>query len=87
MKLSTVNFLPKDNNILVNDDLFGAAAVEKALFAYNKLLLLLQELGSETSPEKCFQPLTCIISLSILFNIELMIIRKSPSLVIVFIFS
>ena len=74
MKLCTFNFLTKHNNILVDDDFFEAATVEEAPFAYNKLLLLLQELGLEISPEKCFQPSTCMISLSILFNPELMII-------------
>ena len=77
MKLCTVNLLTKDNNILVDvyiDDFFGAAMVEEAPFAYNKLLLLLQELGLEISPEKCFQPSTRMICLSILFDTELMTI-------------
>ena len=74
MKLCTVNFLTKPNNILVDDDFFEATTVEEAPFAYNKLLLSLQQLGLEISPEKCFQPSTCMISLSILFNPELMII-------------
>ena len=74
MKLCTVNFLTKHNNILVDDDFFEAATVEEAPFAYNKLLLSLQELGLEISPGKCFQPSACMISLSILFNPELMII-------------
>ena len=47
MKLCTGNFLTKHNNILVDDDFFEAASVEEAPFAYNKLLLLLQELGLE----------------------------------------
>ena len=75
MKLCTVNVLTKDNNILVVDEFFGAATVEEALFAYNKPLLLPQELGSETSPEKCFQPSICMISLSILFNKPLLFLQ------------
>ena len=41
MKLCTVNFLTRHNNILVDDDFFEAATVDEAPFAYDKLLLLL----------------------------------------------
>ena len=74
---AVVFILTKDNNVLVAvyiDDFFGAATAEEAPFVYNKLLLLLQELGLQISPEKCFQPSTRMICLGILFDTEVMTI-------------
>ena len=72
---AVIFILTKDNNVLVDayiDDFFGAATVEEAPFVYNKLLFLLQELGLEISPEKCFQLSASMICLGILFDTELM---------------
>ena len=66
------------------DDFFGAATVEEAPFAYNKLLLLLQELGLQISPEKCFQPSTRMICLGILFDTELVTISAPEEQVVKF---
>ena len=70
---AVIFILTEDNNILVDvyiDDVLGAAMAEEAPFAYNKLLLLLQELGLQILPEKCFQPSTRMICLGILFDTE-----------------